>query len=226
MSKLKPARLQESGQLDVNLRDALTSDGMVLRHVAAKRVWRHKYQLQTNRGRTRIQHLKASMIDNPLLTAWKDRLNDFNRLVQDSHKGQWDITVAKQSANAPRKGASPHIPSLRTGNPANDVRQVQSRAFQIHAAFFRPRVKAASLIGSRIVGADTPAPTAKPPGIPQDARKPVRFPAQLATASFRAPICPKRASTSRASVRASWTAFSRSRARPSVRLAMAPLSFR
>ena len=94
MSKLKSAPPQESRQLDVNLRYAFALYGMVLRHVAAKWVWRHKTQLQTNRSRSRIQHLKSSPIGNPLLTAWEDRFNTFNRLVQNGHKGQWDTIAA------------------------------------------------------------------------------------------------------------------------------------
>ncbi len=49
---------------------------------------------------------------------------------------------------------------------------------------------------------------------------------QPTAARRRVPICPNREITSRASVRASCTAFSRSRFSPSVRLAIAPRSLR
>src|ERR1035437_6469279 len=89
MSKLKSAPPQEFCQLNVNLRHAFAPDGMALRHVAAKRVWRHKFQLQTHRRSPRIQHLKPSPIGNPLFAARKNRLNILNRLVQYAHKNQW-----------------------------------------------------------------------------------------------------------------------------------------
>src|ERR1035438_7998071 len=86
ISELKSAPPKESCQLDVNLRHALVLDGMALRHVAAKRVWRYKAQFQTYRRSPRIQHLKQPPIGNPLLAARKDCLNILNRLVQDAHK--------------------------------------------------------------------------------------------------------------------------------------------
>ena len=61
---------------------------------------------------------------------------------------------------------------------------------------------------------------------PASAGHPEAVRIQPTAASLRVPICPKRASTSRASARASCTAFWRRRFRPSVRLAMAPLSLR
>jgi hypothetical protein len=88
-SKLKTGPPQESRQLDVNLRQALAPNGMTLRHVAAERVGRHKFQLQTYGRGSRIQHPEQPPVGNSLPASRKDRLNMLNGLVQDAHKKHW-----------------------------------------------------------------------------------------------------------------------------------------
>ncbi len=88
ISELKSAPAKKSRQLDEDLRHVLAPDGMALRQVAAKRMWRHKGQLHPDRPSPRIQYLKQSSISNPFLAAAEHRINLLNRLVQNAHKGQ------------------------------------------------------------------------------------------------------------------------------------------
>jgi len=95
-SKLKSTPPKEPRQLDINLRHALAADGMARGHVAAKRVWGHKGQLQTHRRRSRIKHLKQSTIFDPFPAAREERLNLLKRLMYDPHKNEPSSIVAER----------------------------------------------------------------------------------------------------------------------------------